>query len=110
MLLLYFPRDPGELPLPSPTPSHSPPPSPVCCPLCPGSGAQKTSSPPPEAPDAEQLPHKRRKQLLSALVALGAMLSYALLTGMLSIQHLQQEELGAPGPGGVGEEEEEGDG
>lgn len=115
VLLLYFPRDPGELPLPSPPP-HPPnpvplPPSPVCCPLCSGSGAQKTSSPPPEAPDAEQLPHKRRKQLLSALVALGAMLSYALLTGMLSIQHLQQEELGAPGPGGLGgEEEEEGDG
>lgn len=43
-------------------------------------------------------------------MALGAMLSYALLTGMLSIQHLQQEELGAPGPGAVGEEEEEGDG
>lgn len=40
------------------------------------------------------------------------MLSYALLTGILSIQHLQREELGAPGPGGVGggEEEEEGDG
>lgn len=37
------------------------------------------------------MPNKRRKQLLSALVALGAMLSYALLTGMLSIQHVQQE-------------------
>lgn len=73
--------------------------------LCSEGGAQKTSSP-PEAPDAEHVPNKRRKQLLSALVALGAMLSYALLTGMLSIQHVQQEELR-----GVGEEEEEeGDG
>lgn len=72
--------------------------------LCLESGAQKTSSP-PEAPDFEHVPNKRRKQLLSAVVALGAMLSYALLTGMLSIQHVQQDELQ-----GVGAEEEEGDG
>lgn len=51
------------------------------------------------------MPNKRRKQLLSALVALGAMLSYALLTGMLSIQHVQPDELQ-----GLGAEEEEGDG
>lgn len=67
-------------------------------------GAQKTSSP-PDAPDFEHVPNKRRKQLLSAVVALGAMLSYALLTGMLAIQHVQQGELQE-----VGAEEEEGDG
>lgn len=42
------------------------------------------------------VPNKRRKQLLSALVALGAMLGYALLTGMVSIQHVQQEALEEP--------------
>lgn len=66
--------------------------------------AAKTSSP-PDAADFEHVPNKRRKQLLSALVALGAMLSYALLTGMVSIQHAQQEELRAVGP-----EDEEADG
>uniref|UniRef100_H3CL01 Metaxin n=1 Tax=Tetraodon nigroviridis TaxID=99883 RepID=H3CL01_TETNG len=80
VLLLYFPRDGPE------------------------GGAARTSSP-PDAPDFEQVPNKRRKQLLSALVALGAMLSYALLTGMLSIQHVQPDELQ-----GLGAEEEEGDG
>ncbi|XP_056901250.1 metaxin-1a [Takifugu flavidus] len=80
VLLLYFPRDGRE------------------------SCAQKTPSP-PDGADFEHVPNKRRKQLLSALVALGAMLSYALLTGMVSIQQVQQEELQAIGP-----EEEEGDG
>ncbi|TNN02021.1 hypothetical protein fugu_009508 [Takifugu bimaculatus] len=79
VLLLYFPRDGRE------------------------SCAQKTPSP-PDGADFEHVPNKRRKQLLSALVALGAMLSYALLTGMVSIQQVQQEELQAIGP-----EEEEGD-
>uniref|UniRef100_A0A3P8TZQ0 Metaxin n=1 Tax=Amphiprion percula TaxID=161767 RepID=A0A3P8TZQ0_AMPPE len=45
----------------------------------------------PEGGDFDHVPNKRRKQILSALVALGAMLSYALLTGMVSIQHVQQE-------------------
>lgn len=48
---------------------------------------QKTSSQ-PEAGDFDHVPNKRRKQFLSALVALGAMLGYALLTGMVSIQHV----------------------
>lgn len=72
------------------------------------SGAWKTTSPPADAPDVEHLPNKGRKQLLWAVVALGAMLSYALLTGMVSIQHEQQEELRAVGPGD--QEEEGGDG
>jgi len=42
------------------------------------------------------VPNKRRKQLLSALVALGAMLSYALVTGMVSIQHVHQGALEEP--------------
>lgn len=57
------------------------------------------------------MPNKRRKQFLSALVALGAMLSYALLTGMVSIQRVQQEALEAPPDlRPLGAEEEEGDG
>ncbi|XP_034029378.1 metaxin-1-like [Thalassophryne amazonica] len=44
-----------------------------------------------EGGDFDHVPNKRWKQLLSGLVALGAMLSYALLTGMVSIQHVQQE-------------------
>lgn len=63
ILLLYFPRD------------------------GPDTAPQKTSSQ-PEAGDFDHVPNKRRKQFLSALVALGAMLGYALLTGMVSIQHV----------------------
>lgn len=44
-----------------------------------------TQKTPVQSDDAEHVPHKRRKQLLSALVALGAMLSYALLTGLVSL-------------------------
>ena len=66
-----------------------------CC--LPESCSQKTSSPPqPEGGDFDHVPNKRRKQLLSALVALGAMLSYALVTGIVSIQHIQQEALEEP--------------
>lgn len=50
----------------------------------------------PESADFDHVPNKRRKQFLSVLVALGAMLSYALLTGMVSIQHVQQEALEEP--------------
>ncbi|KAI3360725.1 hypothetical protein L3Q82_012868, partial [Scortum barcoo] len=74
------------------------------------SSGQKVSSQ-PEGGDFDHVPNKRRKQLLSALVALGAMLSYALLTGMVSIQHVQQEALEAPPDlQTIGSEEEEGDG
>ena len=59
------------------------------------SASQKTSSQ-PEGGDFDHVPNKRRKQFLSVLVALGAMLSYALLTGMVSIQHAQQEALEEP--------------
>lgn len=72
--------------------------------LCLESGAQKTSSP-PDGADFDHVPNKRRKQLLSAAVALGAMLSYALLTGMVALQHVQQDEQ-TP----TGGEDEHGDG
>ncbi|CAB1422766.1 unnamed protein product [Pleuronectes platessa] len=88
ILLLYFPRDDRE------------------------SSNQKMASQ-PEGGDFDHVPNKRRKQFLSALAALGAMLSYALLTGMVSIQHVQQEALEEP-PDlqtiGSQDREEEGDG
>ncbi|KAM7421737.1 hypothetical protein PAMA_015738 [Pampus argenteus] len=71
ILLLYFPRDGRE------------------------SSSQKMSSQ-PECGDFDHVPNKRRKQFLSVMVALGAMLSYALLTGMVSIQHAQQGMLEEP--------------
>uniref|UniRef100_A0AAY4DA04 Metaxin n=1 Tax=Denticeps clupeoides TaxID=299321 RepID=A0AAY4DA04_9TELE len=46
----------------------------------------------PESGDVDNEPHKRWKQLVSVLVALGAMMSYALLTGIVSIEHVQQTE------------------
>uniref|UniRef100_A0A674GW23 Metaxin-1 n=1 Tax=Taeniopygia guttata TaxID=59729 RepID=A0A674GW23_TAEGU len=56
--------------------------------------------------EAEEDPHKRRKQLLSVLVGLVAMLGYAFLSGIVSIQR------GSVGPAGrqpitLEEEEEE---
>uniref|UniRef100_A0A8C7R9T8 Metaxin 1a n=1 Tax=Oncorhynchus mykiss TaxID=8022 RepID=A0A8C7R9T8_ONCMY len=46
----------------------------------------------PEGGDADNEPGKRRKQL-------GAMLSYALLTGIVAIQHVKQEALDHRSPG-----------
>ncbi|KAF1457248.1 Metaxin-1, partial [Pygoscelis antarcticus] len=78
ILSLYFPWDGGEM---------HPPASPC------GLGA-------------EEDPHKRRNQLLSVLVGLAAMLGYAFLSGIVSIQR------GGTGPAGhqpiaLEEEEEE---
>ncbi|XP_068180304.1 metaxin-1a [Antennarius striatus] len=48
--------------------------------------------------DFDDLPNKRRKQFMSVLVALGAMLSYAILSGLMPVKS------GAPGdPGTEGE-------
>ncbi|NWS28700.1 MTX1 protein, partial [Polioptila caerulea] len=79
ILSLYFPWDGGE----------------SCPPLHPA-GLGET----------EEDPHKRRKQLLSVLVGLAAMLGYAFLSGIVSIQR------GSVGPAGrqpvtLEEEEEE---
>ncbi|CAJ0965506.1 unnamed protein product [Ranitomeya imitator] len=43
-------------------------------------------SPPTETPEYEEEPHKRRNQLLSVVMGLLAMISYALLSGIVSIQ------------------------
>ncbi|KAG7457940.1 hypothetical protein MATL_G00232520 [Megalops atlanticus] len=47
----------------------------------------------PDAGDFDNEPNKRRNQVLSVLVALGAMLGYAILTGIVSIQRVHQEAL-----------------
>ncbi|XP_066540093.1 metaxin-1a [Hoplias malabaricus] len=44
-----------------------------------------------EGSDFDHEPYKRRKQLLSVLVAVAAMLSYALFTGIVAIEHVQEE-------------------
>uniref|UniRef100_A0A670JR11 Metaxin n=1 Tax=Podarcis muralis TaxID=64176 RepID=A0A670JR11_PODMU len=82
ILSLYFPWDEGD-----------PPPS------VPKAAAGDGS-------DAEEEPYKRRNQVLSVLVGLVAMVGYALLTGIVSVQKQQ------PRPGGsraiaLEEEEEE---
>lgn len=73
-------------------------------------GSSQKAAPQPETADFDHVPNKRRKQFLSVLVALGAMLSYALLTGMVSIQHVQQEALEEPPDLEPLGEEEEGEG
>lgn len=56
--------------------------------------------------DFDNEPHKRRNQILSVLFAIGAMLGYAVLTGIVSIEHVRQQ--GAlEGPSHAEEEEEE---
>ncbi|KAJ8273619.1 hypothetical protein GJAV_G00103670 [Gymnothorax javanicus] len=48
-------------------------------------------SPQPDGGDFENEPNRRRNQVLSVLFAFGAMLSYALLSGIISIQRVQSE-------------------
>ncbi|XP_041962457.1 metaxin-1a isoform X1 [Alosa sapidissima] len=67
ILTLYFPSEPNE-------------------------GTAHKVSTQPEANEFDNEPNKRRKQLLSLVFALGAMLSYALLTGIVSIEHVPTEE------------------
>ncbi|XP_063054027.1 metaxin-1a [Engraulis encrasicolus] len=70
-------------------------------------------SPQPESSEVDSEPNKRRKQLLSLVFALGAMLSYALLTGIVAVEHVpaveedndMQETQGIAG-GTPGEDEE----
>ncbi|XP_010872044.1 metaxin-1 [Esox lucius] len=45
----------------------------------------------PEGSDFDSEPHKRRNQILSVLFALGSMLGYAILTGIVSIQQVQAQ-------------------
>ncbi|KAI1901436.1 hypothetical protein AGOR_G00034420 [Albula goreensis] len=53
----------------------------------------------PEGSDFDNEPNKRRNQVLSVLVALGAMLGYAILTGIVSIQRVQTQEALESSPG-----------
>lgn len=41
--------------------------------------------------DLNHEPYKRHKQVLSVLVAVAAMLGYALLTGIVSIEHVKEK-------------------
>ncbi|XP_031230340.1 metaxin-1 [Mastomys coucha] len=59
ILNLYFPRDGAEVPPPRQTPA---------------------------APETEEEPYRRRTQILSVLAGLAAMVGYALLSGIVSIQ------------------------
>lgn len=44
-----------------------------------------------EGSDFDHEPYKRHKQLLSVLVAVAAMLGYALLSGIVAIEHVKEE-------------------
>ncbi|NXF51920.1 MTX1 protein, partial [Oceanites oceanicus] len=108
ILSLYFPWDGGKMRPPA-SPSElrvtRPPSTPLLCPP----GEPPASVPRAAGADggeAEEDPHKRRNQLLSVLVGLVAMLGYAFLSGIVSIQR------GGAGPAGhqpmaLEEEEEE---
>ncbi|XP_021013366.1 metaxin-1 [Mus caroli] len=80
ILNLYFPRDGDEVPLPRQTPA---------------------------APETEEEPYRRRTQILSVLAGLAAMVGYALLSGIVSIQRTSPAR--APGTRALGlaEEDEE---
>ncbi|KAL0962234.1 hypothetical protein UPYG_G00337460 [Umbra pygmaea] len=49
-----------------------------------------------ESSDFDNEPHKRRNQILSVLFALGSMLGYAILTGIVSIQRVPQAAIAGP--------------
>ncbi|KAI4892418.1 hypothetical protein NFI96_019355 [Prochilodus magdalenae] len=54
-------------------------------------GVERPASSTQEGSEFDHEPYKRRKQLLSVLVAVAAMLSYAVLTGIVAIEHVQEE-------------------
>ncbi|XP_056449201.1 metaxin-1a [Gadus chalcogrammus] len=82
ILLLYFPGDGRE-------------------------NAGRKASSPAEGGDFDHVPNKRRKQILSALTAVGAMLAYALFTGILSVRHVHQRALEASSGRTAAADEEE---
>ncbi|NXV97202.1 MTX1 protein, partial [Calonectris borealis] len=109
ILSLYFPWDGGEMRPPrlaqlaqgDPSPLHT---AALCPPGEPPASAPRAAG--ADGGEAEEDPHKRRNQLLSVLVGLAAMLGYAFLSGIVSIQR------GGAGPAGhqpitLEEEEEE---
>ncbi|NXV52652.1 MTX1 protein, partial [Uria aalge] len=109
ILSLYFPWDGGEMRPPRLTPRARSDPAALHVPALSLPGEPPTSAPRAAGADggeAEEDPHKRRNQLLSVLVGLAAMLGYAFLSGIVSIQR------GGAGPAGrqpmaLAEEEEE---
>ncbi|XP_076842846.1 metaxin-1a isoform X3 [Brachyhypopomus gauderio] len=72
-------------------------------------GVEQAASSTQEGSDPHHQPYKRHKQLLSVLVAVAAMLSYALLSGIVAIEHVQEEgpRGGSASIGPAHEEEEE---
>lgn len=76
--------------------------------LC-AEGVGRPVSNTPQGSDFDNEPYKRRKQFLSVLVAMAAMLGYALFTGIVAIEHVREEEPGghASLQGPAHEEEEE---
>lgn len=71
-------------------------------------GVSRPMSSTQQGSDFNNEPYRRRKQLLSVLVAVAAMLSYALLNGIVAIEHVQEvEPVGPASLGGPSHEEEE---
>ncbi|NWW47729.1 MTX1 protein, partial [Pedionomus torquatus] len=110
ILSLYFPWDGGEMrPPASPCGLRGTRGSLHIPAVSPHPGEPPTSAPRAAGTDGgevEEDPHKRRNQLLSVLVGLVAMLGYAFLSGIVTIQR------GGAGPAGrqpiaLAEEEEE---
>lgn len=59
-----------------------------------------------DSSDFDSEPHKRRKQILSVLFAMGSMLGYAILMGIVSTQHVWPQAV-LVGPHHIKEKEEE---
>ncbi|XP_054568262.1 metaxin-1 isoform X1 [Eptesicus fuscus] len=80
ILSLYFPWDGAEVPPPRQT---------------------------PVGPETEEEPYRRRTQILSVLAGLAAMVGYALLSGIVSIQRATPARTPGTGALGMAEEDEE---
>ncbi|XP_050022425.1 metaxin-1 [Alexandromys fortis] len=80
ILSLYFPRDGAEVPPPRQTPA---------------------------GPETEEEPYRRRNQILSVLAGLAAMVGYALLSGIVSIQRASPARTPSTRALGMAEEDEE---
>ena len=91
---------PQCIPAITPPSPHDPPPI-----GDPPSSAPRTAV--PEGGEADEDPHKRRSQLLSVLLALAAMLGYAVLSGIVAVRGGAAGRPGGAGGGGEEEEDEE---
>uniref|UniRef100_A0A8C9AMB8 Metaxin-1 n=1 Tax=Prolemur simus TaxID=1328070 RepID=A0A8C9AMB8_PROSS len=80
ILSLYFPWDGAEVPAPRQTPA---------------------------GPETEEEPYRRRNQILSVLAGLAAMVGYALLSGIVSIQRATPARVPGTQALGMAEEDEE---